>query len=164
MCQHVGRQREDVIRQRGNLRSLFAVRCLLAIRRMYRVHQDLREKGIEVKELENGQNRNSRLNGSVCSESARGNSEECDIKLGHFTHWFLKSSRGGSIGCTASARSGRSEVSSTPKLFAKVGIESSEISWYALPPVSQNIATDGPERRTSQQYRVQTLLPNKSCA
>jgi hypothetical protein len=48
------------------------------------------------------------------------------------------------MGCAASARSGRSEVSKAPKLFAKVGIESSKIAWYSLPPVSQNIGIDGP--------------------
>jgi len=84
----------------------------------------MREKGVEVKKLENRQESNSRLNRSV------GSVRKGDIqfKLDNFTHWFLKSSRGGSIGCTASARSGLSEVSKVPMLFVKVGIESSEIS------------------------------------
>ena len=47
-------------------------------------------------------------------------------------YWLLNSSRGGSTGVDANARSGRREDRTELKLAAKVGGESSEIFWYAL--------------------------------
>lgn len=44
------------------------------------------------------------------------------------THWFLNSSREGSIILVAKARSGRKEAITDPKAVVKLGGESSEIS------------------------------------
>ena len=49
-----------------------------------------------------------------------------------YAHWFLNNSRGGSRGWEDNARSGLRDMINVPIVFANVGIESSEISWYAL--------------------------------
>jgi hypothetical protein len=49
-----------------------------------------------------------------------------------YAHWFLNNSRGGSRGCKDKARSGLRDAINVPIVFANVGIESSETSWYAL--------------------------------
>lgn len=53
-----------------------------------------------------------------------------------YAHWFLNSSRGGSRGREDNARSGLRDMINVPTVFANVGIESSEISWYALKKVT----------------------------
>jgi hypothetical protein len=50
------------------------------------------------------------------------------IESFQITYWFLNSSRGGSTGFDANARSGRNEVKRDPKAAASVGSESFKIS------------------------------------
>lgn len=90
------------------------------------VREYLCEKWVEKEKFKKRKKGNASLNRSASHIRSLGGERESRA------YWFLNISRGGSRGCEDNARSGLRDVINDPIVFANVGIESSEISWYAL--------------------------------
>ena len=85
------------------------------------ISEHLAECRTSVQKLEDRQQYHTSLDWSVKTISDR-----C-TKVQRETHWFLNSSRGGSTGFAASARSGRNAESNDPNVDVSEGGESSDI-------------------------------------